>query len=179
MDQGEHFDALILGSGPGGNLLVWRLARSGQRVVVVERRYIGGSCPNIACMPTKSGERASPTWPLTITGSVTIDMAKVRQRKRDMVEREMLPTLTFKSSGAELVMGNRNFVAPKTLDVQLNDGGTRRLTGEKVFIDVGSNAAMPSIPGVAEARAARGIPPALPKCGGLCLCASSANIVGV
>ena len=54
MAQAEHFDALFLGSGPGGNQLAWHLARSGQRVAVVERRYIGGSCPNIACMPSKN-----------------------------------------------------------------------------------------------------------------------------
>ncbi len=54
MAQAEHIDALILGSGPGGNQLAWHLARSGQRVAVVERRYIGGSCPNIACMPSKN-----------------------------------------------------------------------------------------------------------------------------
>ena len=75
----------------------------------------------------------------------------MRQRKCDMVEREIAGHLApFESSGAELVMGSGNFVAPKTLDVQLNDGGTRRLTGDKVFIDVGSHAAMPSIPAPLE-----------------------------
>lgn len=54
MAQAEHFDAPVLGSGPGGILLAWHLARSGQRVAVVERRYVGGSCPNIACMPSKN-----------------------------------------------------------------------------------------------------------------------------
>src|SRR5580658_1696088 len=89
----------------------------------------------------------------TITGPVTTDMAKVRQRKRDMVEREIeAHTAPFRSTGAELIMGSGNFVAPKTLEVQLNDGGTRRLTGDKVFIDVGSHAAIPSVPGLAEAR---------------------------
>ena len=82
-----------------------------------------------------------------ITGPITTDMTKVRQRKRDMVEREIAAHLApFKSSGAELVMGSGNFVAPKTLDVQLNDGGTRRLAGDKVLIDVGLHAATPSIP---------------------------------
>ena len=161
MAQAEHLDALVLGSGPGGNLMAWHLARSGQRVAVVERRYVGGSCPNIACMPSKNEVYGARIAYLvrhaaqfgTITGPVTIDMAKVLQRKRDMVEREIASHLAeFKSSGAELVIGSGNFVAPKTLEVRLNDGGVRRLTGDKVFLNVGSRAAMPSIPGLAEAR---------------------------
>ncbi len=161
MTQAEHFDALVLGSGSGGNILAWHLARSGQRVAVVERRFVGGSCVNIACMPSKNELWGARIAYLvrhaaqfgTITGPVTTDMAKVRQRKRDMVEREIAAHLApFKSSGAELVMGSGNFVEPKTLDVQLNDGGMRRLTGDKVFIDVGSHAAMPSIPGLAKAQ---------------------------
>src|ERR1700690_2320439 len=138
MDQAEHFDALVLGSGPGGNLLAWHLGRSGQRVAVVERRYIGGSCPNIACMPSKNEVWGARIAFLarhaaqfgTITDPVTTDMAKVRQRKRDMVDREIAGHLAeFRSSGAELVMGSGHFVGPKVLDVQLNDGGMRRLTG--------------------------------------------------
>jgi len=161
MAQVEHVDALVLGSGPGGNLLAWHLAGSGQRVAVVERRYIGGSCPNIACMPSKNEIWSARVAYLarhaaqfgTITGPVTTDMAKVRQRKRDMVKREIAAhQAPFTASGAELVMGSGNFVAPKTLEVQLNDGGTRRLAGDKVFIDSGSHAAIPGIPGLAEVR---------------------------
>ncbi len=161
MTQAEHFDALVLGSGPGGNLLAWHFARSGQRAVVVERRYVGGSCPNIACMPSKNEVWSARIAYLvrhaaqfgTITGPVTTDMAKVVKRKREMVEREIAAhTAPFKSSGAELVMGSGNFVAPKTLEIQLNDGGARRLTGDKIFIDVGSRAEMPNIPGLADAR---------------------------
>ena len=137
MAQAEHFDALVLGNGQGGKLLAWHLARSGQRVAVVERRYVGGSCPNIACMPSKNEIWSARIAHLarhaaqfgTITGPVTIDMVKVRQRKRDMVEREIAAHLApFRSSGVELVMGSGNFVAPQTLKVQQNHGGTRPLT---------------------------------------------------
>jgi pyruvate/2-oxoglutarate dehydrogenase complex dihydrolipoamide dehydrogenase (E3) component len=161
MAQAQLLDALVLGSGSGGNILAWHLARSGQRVAVVERQYIGGSCPNIACIPSKNEIWGARIAHLarhaaqfgTTTGPVATDMVKVRQRKRDMVGRQIAAHLApFKSTGAELVMGTGKFVAPRTLDVQLNDGGTRLLTGEKVFIDVGSRAAMPSVPGLAKAE---------------------------
>jgi pyruvate/2-oxoglutarate dehydrogenase complex dihydrolipoamide dehydrogenase (E3) component len=88
-----------------------------------------------------------------ITGPVTTDMAKVRQRKRDMVEREIaLHLQNYKSSGAELIMGSGRFVAPKTLEVRLNDGGTRVLAGDRVFLNIGTHAAIPSIPGLEAAR---------------------------
>ena len=80
-------------------------------------------------------------------------MAKVRQRKRDMVEREIALHLeNYKTSGAELIMGSGRFVAPKTLEVRLNDGGTRLLAGDQVFLNVGTHAAIPGIPGLEAAR---------------------------
>lgn len=161
MAQAEHFDSLVLGSGSGGNLLAWHLAQSGQRVAVVERRYIGGSCVNIACMPSKNEIWSARIAYLTrhsaqfgtISGPVTTDMVKVRQRKRDMVDREIAAHLApFKSSGAELVLGNGRFTGPKELEVELNDGGVRRLNSDRIFIDVGSHAAIPDIPGLAKAQ---------------------------
>jgi pyruvate/2-oxoglutarate dehydrogenase complex dihydrolipoamide dehydrogenase (E3) component len=53
MPQPERFDVLVLGSGTGGKLIAWHMARLGQRTVVLERRWIGGACPNVACMPSK------------------------------------------------------------------------------------------------------------------------------
>src|SRR5205823_392894 len=158
----ERFDALVLGSGQGGELRAWDLARSGRRTAVVERRWIGGSCPNIACLPSKNEiwsarvahlAQHAAQFGTMITGPVTTDMAKVRQRKRDMVEREIaLHLQNYKSSGAELIMGSGRFVAPKTLEVRLNDGGTRELAGDRVFLNIGTHAAIPSIPGLEAAR---------------------------
>jgi pyruvate/2-oxoglutarate dehydrogenase complex dihydrolipoamide dehydrogenase (E3) component len=83
------------------------------------------------------------------TRSVATDMAKVRQRKRDMVEGMIALTLQqYKASGAELIMGVGNFVAPKTLEVRLNDGGTRVLAGDQVFVNIGTHATIPSVPGL-------------------------------
>jgi pyruvate/2-oxoglutarate dehydrogenase complex dihydrolipoamide dehydrogenase (E3) component len=161
MSQPERFEALVLGSGFGGKLLAWHLARSGRRTAVVERRWIGGSCPNIACLPSKNEIWSAKVAHLvrhaaqfgTLTGSVTTDMAKVRQRKRDMVDREIaLHLQNYKASGAELIMGTGHFTAPKTLEVRLNDGGTRVLAGDQVFLNLGTHAAIPNIPGLEAAR---------------------------
>jgi pyruvate/2-oxoglutarate dehydrogenase complex dihydrolipoamide dehydrogenase (E3) component len=161
MPEQERIDALVLGSGQGGKLLAWHMARAGRRTAVVERRYIGGSCPNIACMPSKNEvwsarvahfvRHAAPFG--TTVGNIATDMAKVRQRKREMVEHEVaLHLKNYRESGAELIMGSGRFVGPKTLQVQLNDGGTRTLLAGQVFLNLGSHAAMPAVPGLEAAR---------------------------
>jgi len=158
--QSERFDALVLGSGQGGKLLAWHLARSGQRVAVVERRWVGGSCPAVACLPSKNEMWSARVAHLaqhaaqfgTITGPVATDMAKVRQRKRDMVEREIAFHLNaYETSGAELIMGSGRLVAAKTVEVQLNDGGTRLLAADRVFLNLGSHALIPAVPGLEAA----------------------------
>jgi pyruvate/2-oxoglutarate dehydrogenase complex dihydrolipoamide dehydrogenase (E3) component len=88
-----------------------------------------------------------------VAGSITIDMATVRRRKREMVERQIAAHLrTYTASGAEQIMGNGRFVAHKTLEVILNDGGTRVLAGDKVFLDIGTYAAIPNVPGLEAAK---------------------------
>src|SRR5258706_2619245 len=134
MSQPERFEVLVLGSGTGGKLVAWHMAQSGRRTAVVERRWIGGSCVNVACMPSKNEISSAKVTHLahhaaqygTVTNSVAVDMATVRRRKREMVERQIARHLqNYKVSGAELIMGSGRFVAPKTLEVSLNDGGTR------------------------------------------------------
>jgi pyruvate/2-oxoglutarate dehydrogenase complex dihydrolipoamide dehydrogenase (E3) component len=161
MAQAERYDDVVLGSGAGGKLLSWHLARSGRRVAVVERRYIGGSCPNINCLPSKNEVWSAKVADLLhhaaqfgiVTGSVAVDMARVRQRKREMVEGLIAVHLDlYKKSGAELIMGDGRFVAPKTLEVRLRDGGTRVLKGERVFLNLGTRATIPPTPGLSDAR---------------------------
>src|SRR6476619_4607269 len=134
MPQSEQLEVLVLGSGTGGKLIAWHMAQSGRKTAVVERRWIGGSCPNIACMPSKNEIANAKVAHLArngakhgvVAGSITIDMATVRRRKREMVERQVAAHLqNYKASGAELIMGKGRFVGPKTLEVILNDGGTR------------------------------------------------------
>jgi pyruvate/2-oxoglutarate dehydrogenase complex dihydrolipoamide dehydrogenase (E3) component len=161
MAASERFDILILGSGQGGKLLAWDVGRSGRRTAVVERRWIGGSCPNINCMPSKN-ELASAHVAHTARhaaqfgteiGSVTIDMVTVRQRKRDMVDRQVAAHLrNYKDTGVELILGSGHFIAPRTLEVQLNNGGTRVLAGDQVFLNVGTRATLPDVPGLRAAE---------------------------
>src|SRR6516165_8374108 len=127
MPQPESYDDVVLGSGAGGKLLSWHLTSSGRRVAVVERRYIGGSCPNINCLPSKNEVWSAKVADLlhhaakygVVTGSTAIDMGRVRQRKRDMVDGLIALHLEkYKASGAELIMGTGRFVAPKTVKVR-------------------------------------------------------------
>jgi len=161
MSQTESYQDLVLGSGAGGKLLAWHLAGSGRRVAVVERRYIGGSCPNTNCLPSKNEIWSAKVADLLhhavqfgiVTGSVAVDMAKVRQRKREMVDGLIAVHLDlYRKSGAELIMGDGRFVAPKTLEVRLRDGGTRLLGGERVFLNLGTRATIPPTAGLADAR---------------------------
>jgi pyruvate/2-oxoglutarate dehydrogenase complex dihydrolipoamide dehydrogenase (E3) component len=156
----ERFQNLVIGSGVGGKILAWTLAKQGQKTVVVERSMVGGSCPNVACLPSKnviySAKAVSLVHPTAglgvVTGPIRIDMAGVARRKRQMVNglRE-LHLGNFKASGAELVMGEARFTELKTVRVALNAGGTRLLRGDRVILNVGTRASIPDVPGLAIA----------------------------
>jgi pyruvate/2-oxoglutarate dehydrogenase complex dihydrolipoamide dehydrogenase (E3) component len=157
----EQFDVVILGSGQGGKLLAWHLGRSGKKVAVVERRWVGGSCPAVACMPSKNEIWSARIAHLvrtaeqfgTIAENVKTDIRKVRSRKQDMIDRETAFHLNaYRESGAVLIMGSGRFIDPKTLEVALNDGGSREIVGAEVVINVGTHAAIPDIPGLNAAR---------------------------
>jgi pyruvate/2-oxoglutarate dehydrogenase complex dihydrolipoamide dehydrogenase (E3) component len=160
MDTTDRYDVLVIGSGEAGKYLAWTLASEGHRSAVVEREMVGGSCPNVACLPSKNiiysakvrwlAGRASE-FGVEVESAVT-DMAGVQARKRAMVDGLRKMHLDrYRSSGAELVMGDARFVAEKTVEVALADGGTRRLVGERVFLDLGTRAAVPEVPGLAAA----------------------------
>jgi pyruvate/2-oxoglutarate dehydrogenase complex dihydrolipoamide dehydrogenase (E3) component len=161
MSATEEYDLVVLGSGAPGKLLAWTLASQGKRAAVIERRYVGGSCPNIACLPSKnvihsakvaSLFRRGPEFGIA-TGAWTVDMGAVRDRKRTMVDGLVAMHLdNYRTSGAELIMGNGHLVAPKTLEVALNTGGTRILRGQTVVINTGSRARIDDTPGLAESH---------------------------
>lgn len=160
MSTPEHYDFLILGSGEAGKYLAWTMARAGHRVAVIERRWVGGSCPNIACLPSKNVIYSAHVAALArrgkefgvTPGPAGVDMTAVRARKRKMVDELIaIHRHNYASSGAELVMGTGRFIAPKTIEVRLQDGGTRVLSGELVYLNLGTRAAIPDIPGLREA----------------------------
>ena len=163
MSQPERVDTLILGSGEGGKFLAWDMAKSGHRTALVERKLIGGSCPNTNCLPSKNEIWSAKVADLlrhadrfgAVTGAVAIDMKKVLARKRAMVDGLIAMHLDYyKASGAELIMGTGRFIAPKTIEVSLNDGGSRVLTGDRVALNLGTHATDSRHPGPGGGKAA-------------------------
>lgn len=160
-DPSEEYDLLILGSGAGSKLLAWTFAGRGQRVAVVERKYVGGACPNIACLPSKNiihtaqvahNVRHSEEFGISVDG-FRVNMSAVRERKRKMVQGLVDTHLAlYKQSGAELIIASGRFVGPKTLEATLPDGTKRLLRGTNVVIGTGTQAAIEDIPGLSSAR---------------------------
>ena len=158
----ENYDVLVIGSGEAGKYLAWTMATAGHRTAVVERKYIGGSCPNIACLPSKNVIHSAKVASLAAraaefgaeVGPVSTNMKAVQMRKRKMVE-DLIKVHTgrYEASGAELIMGEAHFLSPGTVRVSLNDGGgTRVITGERVFLNMGTSGSLPPIPGLGEAK---------------------------
>ncbi len=159
--QPEDFDIVILGGGTGSTLAAWTFAAEGKSVIVVDRKYIGGSCPNIACLPSKnvihsakvaSYFRRSKEFGIVHDG-FTVDMSGVREHKRKMVTglNEMYLE-NYKATGAEFIFGTGRFIAPKTIEATLPNGTTRQFRGENVIVSTGTRAALKPIPGLIEAQ---------------------------
>jgi pyruvate/2-oxoglutarate dehydrogenase complex dihydrolipoamide dehydrogenase (E3) component len=157
----EEYDLVILGAGTGSTIAAWTFASQGQRVAVIERQYIGGSCPNIACLPSKNilhSARIAAYFRRgdefgVVADGFHIDMQAVRARKRAMVSGLNDMYLgNFKQTGAEFILGSGRFVSPKTLEVALHDGTTRRLRGTDVIVSTGTRAALEPIPGLSDTQ---------------------------
>ena len=163
MSQVESFEALIVGGGKAGKTLAMDLARGGRRVALVERGMIGGTCVNVGCIPSKAVIRSAQVAHLAARAAQfgvrvdrwAADMPGVLANKRAVVawavgvNRDRLR----EALGDHLVLGEARFVAPRTVDVRPAGGGPgRRLTGEKLFINLGARPAMPDVPGLSDAR---------------------------
>ena len=157
----EDYDLVILGDGTGSTVAAWTFASEGKRVAVIERKYIGGSCPNIACLPSKNiihsakvatYFRRGKEFGITC-GGFAIDMSGVRDRKRKMVaDLNEMYLENFRNTGAEFILGTGRFIAPRTLEVALTDGTRRQLRGTNVIVSTGTRAALGAIPGLPEAQ---------------------------
>jgi pyruvate/2-oxoglutarate dehydrogenase complex dihydrolipoamide dehydrogenase (E3) component len=160
MNPTTSYDAIVVGAGQAGDPLSIALAQAGWKTAIVERVHVGGTCVNEGCTPTKTMVASARVAYLARrgvdygvqTGPVTVDMIKVRQRKRDIVER-------FRSSnqraietteGVDLLMGEASFTGPKALEVRLNNGEIRQLTATTIFINAGARPAKPSIRGIED-----------------------------
>jgi pyruvate/2-oxoglutarate dehydrogenase complex dihydrolipoamide dehydrogenase (E3) component len=156
----ERFDAVIVGSGQAGNPLAAALAKAGKKTAVIESKHVGGTCINEGCTPTKtmvaSGRvaylaRRGADYGVS-TGPISMDLTKVRERKREVVERfrsgneKRLQT----TEDIELIYGLGHFVGPKTLHVYLRGGGTRALEADWFFLNTGLRATMPPIDGIQD-----------------------------
>jgi pyruvate/2-oxoglutarate dehydrogenase complex dihydrolipoamide dehydrogenase (E3) component len=160
MSEIERYDAVVLGTGEAGKYMAWHLGSSGKRTAAIERKFIGGNCPNVACLPSKNVIQSAKVASYfqrgkefgVLTDKWTVSMPGVRARKREMVDGlHQMHMDNFARSKAEIVMGEGRFIGDRTLKVSLAGGGERILRGDQVFINTGTRASIGNTPGLAEA----------------------------
>lgn len=155
----EQFDVIVIGTSQGGRFLPVELAKAGQKVALVERGPLGGVCVNSGCTPTKTmvasarlayQARRGAEYGVA-TGSVSVDLAAVRERKRSMVAgaRENYAS-RLAQGGLELIEGEAHFAGAKTVEVASTDGGTRQISAPVLVIDAGTRPRPLEIAGVAD-----------------------------
>ena len=158
MAANTHYDAIVIGAGQAGGPLSTALANAGRKTAIIERIHVGGTCINEGCTPTKTMVASARVTYLARrgadygvhTGPVTIDMVKVRQRKRDIVDsfRGGSERRIEQTAGLDLLMGEASFTGPKTLEVLLNTGEIRQLTASTIFINAGERPAKLALAGI-------------------------------
>jgi pyruvate/2-oxoglutarate dehydrogenase complex dihydrolipoamide dehydrogenase (E3) component len=154
----QQFDAIIIGSGQAGTPLSTALAKAGMRVALLESRHVGGTCINEGCTPTKTMVASARVAYLARragdygvrTGDVSVDLRKVRERKRAIVDkfRNGSQNRIQKSPNVELIFGDARFTGPHTVTLHLKDGSERTLSAPKIFINAGTRASRPEIEGI-------------------------------
>lgn len=157
MNATQNYQAIIIGAGQGGIPLTTTLAQAGWKVALIERAHVGGTCINTGCTPTKTMIASARVAYLTRqaadfgikTGPVSVDLAAVRSRKREMIESFRQSTLEqIQNSGADLIRGEARFTSPKTLKVKLENGESRKFGADLIFIDTGARPRLPDLPGL-------------------------------
>jgi pyruvate/2-oxoglutarate dehydrogenase complex dihydrolipoamide dehydrogenase (E3) component len=158
MTASQHYDAIIIGSGQAGTPLSMALAQAGMRTALIERKHVGGTCINEGCTPTKTMVASGRVAYLARraadygvhTGPISIDLQKVRQRKRDIVDsfRNGNQSRIEKTANLDLIFGEANFSGPRTVAVRTKDGGQRLLSANHIFINAGTRASRPKLDGL-------------------------------
>lgn len=162
MTSSEQYDAIVIGSGQGGTPLSVAAAETGRRTALIEREHVGGTCINEGCTPTKtmvaSGRvaylaRRAADYGVGV-GPISIDLQKVRQRKRNVVEkfRNSSQSRIEKTENLELIFGEARFAGPKLLEVRMKDGSQRAFTAKHIFINTGTRASRPRLDGLNNIR---------------------------
>ena len=154
----SRYDAIVIGAGQGGGPLSTALARAGRRTAIIEQEHVGGTCINEGCTPTKTMVASARVAYLARrgadygvhTGPVSVDMVRVRQRKRDIVERFRSDSerRIVGTPGVELLMGRARFTGPDSIEVALNDGTLRLLQASTIVINTGDRPAKPPLEGL-------------------------------
>ena len=160
MSAPDQYQAVVIGSGQGGNPLCKALAQAGMRTALVEREHVGGTCVNEGCTPTKTMVASGRVAYLARrgadygveTGNIRIDMAHIRKRKGDIVDsfRNGSQSSLEKTKNLDLIFGEASFTGPKSLAVRLKDGTQRALHAEQIFINTGCRPAIPQAEGLKD-----------------------------
>jgi pyruvate/2-oxoglutarate dehydrogenase complex dihydrolipoamide dehydrogenase (E3) component len=161
--QALHYDAVVIGSGQGGNPLARALAEAGRKTAIIEREHVGGTCINEGCTPTKTMVASAKTAYVggrsadygVHDGPVVVDMHEVRRRKQVIVDsfRESTEKRIEATEGLDLIDGEASFTGPRSLVVRTNDGETFKIGADNVFINVGARPANPPIEGLDSVQA--------------------------
>lgn len=156
----QKFDAIIIGSGQGGVPLAKKLAKAGWKTAIIEKRWIGGTCINDGCTPTKAmiacAEVAytvanSRQWGITVPG-FQVDFEKIVARKNEIVSsfRGGATKGLEKTEGLSIFYGTASFNGPKVIDIKLRTGSTETITADQIFINTGASPKIPDLPGLAQ-----------------------------
>lgn len=156
----ESFDDIVLGGGKGGKSLAMALGPAGRKVALIERGQIGGTCINVACIPTKSMVASTKLLDLIKNAKhFGIDVAEAGPSLQGVIERKrgiikgMVDAhwnLFTTTPNMELIVGTGKFVGQKQIEIALDGGRTRLLTAERIYINTGSRTTVPEIPGLAQ-----------------------------
>ena len=156
----DQYDGIIIGSGQGANPLARALAGTGWKTALIERQYVGGTCINYGCTPTKtmvaSGRvaylaRRAGDYGVQV-GKIEIDMGKVRERKRAIVQsfRQGGESRIRETANLDLLQGEASFVDRNTLEIKVSGEQVLRVKGKAIFINTGCRPAVPPLSGLNE-----------------------------